>query len=188
MNEIEEGIRLMEKGEIIVYPTDTLYAIGANVFIEEAVKKVYRVKKRPRSMPLPICLHDINEIENYAYLNEVAVRAIKKFLPGKLTIVLNKKDVIPDYISRKKVAIRVPDNRIALKISRKFPVTATSANIHGGEEPYTVEIARKQLGKNVAMYIDDGKLDGIPSTIVDVSDGEIKVIREGAVKEEKLYV
>ena len=188
MNEIEKAIKLMEEGKIIVYPTDTLYGIGANIFIEEAVMKVYEIKQRPFNMPLPICLHSVNEIKKYTYLNEVAEKIIKKFMPGKITIILNKKNSIPDYISRDKVGIRVPANDIAIKLARKFPITATSANLHGGRQPASIQIAKDELGDKVAMYIDGGKLPGIPSTILDVSEGKIKIIREGAIKKEELNV
>ena len=188
MNEIEKAIELMAKGKLVVYPTDTLYALGANIFIEEAVMKIYEIKRRPLGLQLPICISSVKEIEKYAYVNELASKMAKKFLPGKLTIILYKKDIIPDYISKEKIAIRVPANEIAMQISKYFPVTVTSANLHGMAAPYEIKIAKKQLGKSVAMYIDGGKLHGVPSTIVDLSEGEIKVIREGAIKKEELNV
>ncbi len=188
MNEIEKAIELMNKGKLVVYPTDTLYALGANIFMEEAVMKVYEVKRRPMELQLPICVSSIKEIEKYAYINEIASIMARKFLPGKLTIILYKKDIIPDYISKEKIAIRVPANKIALQLSKRFPITATSANLHGMMAPSEIKIAKKQLGKNVAMYIDAGKLHGTPSTIVDLSEGKIKVIREGAIKKEELNV
>lgn len=188
MNEIEKAIKALERGEIIVYPTDTLYAIGANIFDEKAISKVYKIKKRPLNAPLSITVSSIDEIGKFAEMNEIAYKIAKKFLPGKLTIVLKKKDIIPSYISKDKIAIRVPKNKIALKLAQKFPITATSANLHTGEEPRNIHIARKQLGKNIYMYIDAGELPGIPSTIVDLSEGKIKILREGAIKKEELYV
>ena len=188
MNEIEKAIELMRNGKLIVYPTDTLYALGANIFIKEAVMKIHAIKHRPLNMPLPICVAGIDEIKKYAHVNEMAEKIAKKFLPGKLTIILYKKDVIPDYITKDKIAIRVPDNEIALKLAREFPITATSANLHGKMAPNEIKIAKEQLGRNIAMYIDGGKLYGKPSTIVDLSEGKIKIIREGAIKKEELYV
>jgi len=185
---IEEAIKLMEEGKLIVYPTDTLYGIGANIFLRQSVLKIYEIKRRPYDMPISICLHDIDEIEKYAILNDVAEKLIEKFLPDMLTIILKKKDSIPDYISKEKVAIRIPANEIALSLAKKFPITATSANIHGGEEPRSIQIAKKQLGDAIAMYIDAGKLPGKHSTIVDLSEGKIKIIREGAIKAEELNV
>ena len=86
------------------------------------------------------------------------------------------------------IAIRIPANEIALKLAYKFPITATSANLHGGSLPVSIEIVKKQLGKKPDIYLDYGKLSGLPSTVVDVSCQKIKIIREGAIKKEELYV
>ena len=185
--EIERAKEYLKAGKLVVYPTDTLYGIAANVFDENAVRKIYEVKHRPLSLPLPVALSEKNEIEKYAFMNDVAKKIIDIFMPGRITIILKKKRGIPDIVSKDKIAIRIPANEIARELARDFPVTATSANIHGMSPPSTVEEARKQLGRKVAMYIDGGKLPGKPSTIVDVSEGRIKIIREGAIKSEEIY-
>jgi len=188
MYKIEEVIDALKKGKVVVYPTDTLYGLGANIFNRKAVEKIYKIKKRPSNMPLPIVISSINKINEFAEMNEFAKKIVKKFLPGKLTVVLKKKNIIPDYISKDKVAIRIPANEIALKLAYKFPITATSANLHGGSLPVSIEIVKKQLGKKPDIYLDYGKLSGLPSTVVDVSCQKIKIIREGAIKKEELYV
>ncbi len=188
MYEIEEVINALKKGKVVVYPTDTLYGLGANIFNRQAVEKIYRMKNRPYSMPLPIAISSINKINEFAEMNELATKLAKKFLPGKLTIVLKKKDTIPDYISKYKVAIRIPANEIALKLAHEFPITATSANLHGGKLPLNIEIVKKQLGNKPDIYLDYGELHGLPSTVVDVVDKKIKIIREGAIKKEELDV
>lgn len=186
-SEIERALELLREGKLIVYPTDTLYGLGADIFNREAVKKVYEVKKRPVSMPLSIAISDVEEIEKYAFMNKIAYKIADQFLPGALTLILKKKKRVPDVISKDKIAIRIPSNEIALKIAENIPITATSANIHGGENPWKIEIARKQLGEKVALYIDAGDLKNIPSTIVDLSEGKLKIIREGAIKREEIY-
>lgn len=186
-NDIRRAIDLLKKGELIVYPTDTLYGLGADIFNEEAVRKVYEVKKRPFNIPLPIALANIEEIEEYAFMNDLAYKLAERFLPGKITLILKKKRIIPDIISKEKIGIRIPNNEIAIKIAKEMPVTATSANLHGKKAPYEINIAKKQLGNKIALYINAGKLSGIPSTIIDVSEGKIKIIREGAIKEEEIW-
>jgi L-threonylcarbamoyladenylate synthase len=186
-SEIKKAIKLLKEGKLIVYPTDTLYGLGADIFNEKAVKKVYEVKKRPLSMPLPIALASVDEIKEYAFMNDLAYKIAEEFLPGSITIILKKRRSIPDVVTKEKIAVRVPDCEIAIEIAKNVPITATSANLHRGENPFTIEIAKKQLGDNVAMYIDGGKLPGIPSTIVDVSEGKIKILREGAIKKEEIY-
>jgi L-threonylcarbamoyladenylate synthase len=124
-------------------------------------------------------------IKKIAFLNPAAVRICEKFLPGPVTLVLKKKK-LPDILTAgsEKIGIRIPDNKIALRIIRRFgPVTCTSANIHKGKNPVDIETAKKQLGDNIQLYIDDGRCKyGKPSTVVDVSDGKIKIIRKGMIK------
>jgi len=186
-NEIRKAIRLLKQGELIVYPTDTLYGLGADIFNEEAIKKVYEVKKRPFDLPLSIAIASVDEINEYAYMNEIAYKIAHEFLPGAITIILKKRKVIPDIIAKEKIGIRIPANEIALKIAKELPITATSANIHGKNPPKEIKEAKGQLGNKIALYIDGGKLPGKPSTIVDVSEGKIKVIREGAIRRGEIW-
>lgn len=187
MNDVEKGKKVIKEGGIVVYPTDTLYGLGASVFKENAVKKVYEIKKRPYHLPLSIIVPSIEKIEEVAIVTELASTLAKNFLPGALTLVLKKKDIIPDIVAKEKIGVRIPDNDVARKLASIEPITATSANIHGGDEPVTIEISKKQLGNKVDMYIDGGKLPGIPSTIVDVTGEELKIIREGVIQRERLY-
>jgi len=83
------------------------------------------------SPPFSICVNSVDKIKKYAFVNELAEKLIHKFMPGAITIILKKREIVPDYISKDKIAIRVPANSIARKIASKFPVTATSANVHG---------------------------------------------------------
>ncbi len=179
--------RLLREGNAVVYPTDTLYGIGVNALDETAVMHVYELKKRPHSLPLPIAVSGIDVMDSYAHMNESARIIAHHFLPGAVTLVLKKKPKIPDVVTREKVAIRVPDNRIALELAEDFPITATSANLHGGEGPRNIEMARRQLGDRVALYMDGGVLPGVPSTVVDVSEGGVNILRKGAVKEDDIY-
>jgi len=103
MSDVDKGRKIIQHGGIIVYPTDTLYGLGASVFEEEAVKRVYEIKKRPRHLPLPIIVSSIDDIKNVAIFNDVAYKLAKKFLPGALTIILEKKDVIPSIVAGKKL-------------------------------------------------------------------------------------
>ncbi|HEC88402.1 MAG TPA: threonylcarbamoyl-AMP synthase [Thermoplasmata archaeon] len=186
-NEIEKALEFLSKGKLVVYPTDTLYGLGADVFNRKAVKKIYEVKKRPLSMPISIAVSNIEEIEKYAFMNKISRKIAEEFLPGALTLILKKKKIIPDIIAKDKIGLRIPSNEIAIKLAENMPITATSANIHGGENPWNIEIAKKQLGEKVAMYIDVGNLKDVPSTIVDLSEGKIKILREGAIKKEDIY-
>jgi L-threonylcarbamoyladenylate synthase len=183
--DIPAAIRALKQGKIIVYPTDTLYGLGADIYNESAIKKVFSIKKRPDNMPLSIAVSDYDEIINNSYVNSTAEILIKSFLPGKLTLILKKKKKISDQITGglNKVAIRIPDNKIALGVLSKFgPLTATSANIHGNKTPFIISDIVMQFKKNdISVFLDDGKIAGKPSTIVDVSDNEVKILRKGAI-------
>ena len=185
---LKKAIEGVTKGELIVYPTDTLYGLGADIFNASAVKKVYQVKKRPWDNPLPIMVSDRAMMEKIAYISPQAKRLIKKFLPGPLTIIVKKKNIVPDIIAKEKIAIRIPKNNLALNLASSCgPLTATSANIHGGDDPITIDIAKKQIKKKAYIYLDQGPLRGIPSTIVEPLNNTLKIHREGSIKKEELY-
>ena len=180
-----KAINALKKGELVVYPTDTLYAIGADIFNEEAVEKVYTVKNRPLNQPIPIAVSDIESMKKLAVIDEIALKLIKKFLPGPLTLVLPKKSCIPDIVtgSSESIAIRIPNNIIALSLlSRYGPLTVTSANIHGVEPSGLIsEIKMQFMEQGIKVYIDQGELKGKPSTIIDLTKSKNRIIREGVI-------
>ena len=193
MINLSEAISALSKGEIIVYPTDTLYGLGADIFNDNAVKKIFKIKKRPTNIPISIAVSNILELEKIANVDERTRLIVKHFLPGKLTLILEKKDFISDIITSnsKKVAIRIPNNKIALSLLKQFgPLTCTSANIHGKDTPTVIKDINMQFTKKeIALYLDDGEIKGKPSTIIDMSIKNPKIIREGDIfKKEILEV
>jgi len=190
--DLSKAITALRNGQVIVYPTDTLYGLGADIYNPEAVEKVFKIKKRQETSALPVAVADIDEIEKIAFVDENAKRLIKAFLPGKLTIILKKKDIVSEVVTGglDKVAIRIPNNKIALELLSKFgPITATSANIHGKKPPVNIEDISMQFSKSdIAVYLDDGILDDKPSTIVDLTEKPFKIIRKGAISEKEIMV
>jgi L-threonylcarbamoyladenylate synthase len=187
---ISRAITALKNGDMIVYPTDTLYGLGADIYNIAAVKKVFEIKKRSFDNPLPVAISNINELEKIAFLNEASRCLAKAFLPGRLTLVLKKKRIIPDIVTGglEKVAVRIPDNKIALELLSKFgPLTATSANIHGKKTPVIIKnISMQFKQKDIGIYLDVGRLAGKPSTIVDASGKHIKLVRVGAISEKEI--
>jgi L-threonylcarbamoyladenylate synthase len=183
--DISAAIKALKEGKVIIYPTDTLYGLGADIFSETAIRKVFEIKKRPAKMPISVAVSDFEEIKKIANVNIKAEILINSFLPGKLTLILKKKSLVSDQITGglDRVAIRIPDNKIALEILQKFgPITATSANIHGKKTPDIISDIIMQFNKeDIGFCLDDGRLAGQPSTIVDVSEGKINIIRKGAI-------
>lgn len=188
--DLSGAIVALQSGDIIVYPTDTLYALGADVYNERAVRRVFKVKKRPLDDPLPIAMSDFDVVEKIAFVNDNVRLLAECFLPGSLTLVLNKKSIISDVITGGlgKVAVRIPDNDVALKLLSMFgPLTVTSANVHGMETPSLIRDIKMQFNvDDVAVYLDCGKLDGMPSTIVDMTAKKPRIVREGIITKREI--
>ncbi len=187
IKKIKEASKLIRSGKLVIYPTDTLYALGCDALNEHAIRRVFLVKKRSFSKPLPIAVHSIEMMERYAYLNEKAKVLIKEFLPGALTIVLKKKEKIPHILTAgfDKVAIRIPANDIALRLieAAEVPLVATSANISGEPPPASIE----KIKIKADYILDGGKLEGIPSTIVDLTEKKPKILRRGMIDEQRIF-
>ena len=177
-------------GKLIVYPTETVYGIGADIYNEAAVKNLYVVKNRPFDMPLSVAVSDKAMLERVAVLNENADKLIKAFMPGPITIIIKKQSDVPDIVtsSSQKVGIRIPDNRFALELVRRTgPIVATSANLHSHPDAVNVDAAIADFGDSVDTYIDSGECTlGMPSTIVWLMDKEVEIIRQGAIPADKI--
>jgi L-threonylcarbamoyladenylate synthase len=173
----------MKKGSIIIYPTDTVYGIGANVFDEKAILKVFSIKKRALNKPLSICISRIEDIKQVAQMDVKAETVIRNLLPGPFTIILKKNDNISSLLTAgsDKIGIRIPDNSICMDLSKEFPITSTSANLSGYDIPESADGVLKQLGSSVDIMMDAGICKhGIPSTVIDMTVYPPKVLREGA--------
>lgn len=177
-------------GNLIVYPTDTVYGIGADIYNEVAVKNLYLAKRRPFDMALSVAVADRKMMESVAILNETADKLIKAFLPGPLTIIIKKNPEVPDIVTAgsQKVGIRIPDHPIALEIARRSgPIVATSANIHFQLDAIDIGMATAALGNSVSTYIDAGHSpSGKPSTIIWIKDKEYEIIRQGPITEDMI--
>ena len=190
---IEEIANAIKEGKLIIFPTDTVYGIGTNAYNEEACKKIYEIKGRPSCKPLSILISDISMIEDLVEnISPTEQKIIEKFWPGPLTMKFKKrKGILPDIISAgdEYVRIRLIKNGLIYKIIEKaeVPVVAPSANI--SEHPTGIKIDNiiKELGGKVDYILDCGdyKSDE-PSTIIQVEDEKIVVIREGKIKREEL--
>src|SRR5512136_3427857 len=113
-NDFSTALKALKKGELIIYPTDTLYALGADIYNETAVRKVFDIKQRPYSVPIPVAVPSIQAIETIAYMNDAAYQISNKFLPGTLTIILKKKLSVPDIVTSvtDTIAVRIPNHPI----------------------------------------------------------------------------
>jgi len=190
--QIDRAVVIIKTGGIVVFPTDTVYGLGADIFNREAVDRIYEVKQRPCHLPLPVLLADMEQIAYVAEeVSEVALTLMKHFWPGGLTLVLHKAASVPDNVTAgsDKVAVRIPDHIVPLTIIRKLevPIVGTSANI--SDEPSIVRgrEVKAKMGNMVDFVVDGGDCPGgLESTVVDMT-GEIPVVlRQGIVREDEI--
>ena len=177
-------------GDLVVYPTETVYGIAADIFNQKAVKNLYMAKNRPFDMPLSVAVSDKDMVETIALMTRPVEKLIDAFLPGPLTIITDKNPNVPDMVTAMshKVGIRIPDNPIALElIKRTGPLVATSANLHSHPDATTVDEAVKDFGESVTTYLYDGTTGtGRPSTIVWISEGKVEIIRQGDISKKQI--
>lgn len=179
-----DAVKIIKKGGLVIYPTDTLYGIGCNATNEKAVKSVFTVKKRSLSNPLSIAVSGTEMMGQYCEISKAAEKLADVFLPGALTMVLMKKN-LPEALTggAPKVGIRIPDSDITLKLIELLgaPITATSANISGNPPPISAEEAISQIPEADIVLNAGTCKGGVPSTVIDLC-GKPKILRQGAIK------
>lgn len=186
------AVRVMQAGELVAYPTDTVYGLGAPASYDDSVRKLFAVKGRSLSKALPLLIADLVMASWVAEITPVASRLTSAFWPGQLTIVLRK---LPEFRSvalakQDTVALRVPAHDLVRDIVRGLgePITGTSANRTGGRPPVSASEVAFQLGEMVPVVIDGGRTEGgRESTVIDLtSEGGPRILREGPVTREEL--
>jgi len=183
---------LIKNGETVIFPTETVYGLGANALNENAVKKIYEAKGRPSDNPLIVHISHINQVDDLAKnVSEKASIVMKKFWPGPITIILPKKEIVPDKTSGglKTVALRMPKNKIALKLIEisGTPISAPSANISGRPSPTKGIHVVDEMNERVSGIIIGNDCDyGLESTVVDFTEEIPMILRPGSVTKEDL--
>ena len=182
---------MLLEGGLVVYPTDTVYGLGASMDSEEAVARVFEVKQRERSMPFPILLGALDQIRRFSEsISQQAIALIESFFPGQLTLVFRASDSVPSYLlgPESTVALRIPDHPVPIALIQgiRTGMVGTSANLSGRPSAVTAEDARSQLAGKVGMILDGGKCPGTESTIVDVSKAIPTIVRAGAISREMI--
>ena len=190
--QIKQGISILKGGGVVAFPTDTVYGLGACASDEQAVERVYELKKRLRNMALPLLLADTTQIsEVAANVSQIAWLLIRRFLPGALTLVLPKSDTLPDIITAgsRTVAVRIPAHPVPIALSEGIgaPIVGTSANLSGKPSALTAGEVYSQFGNKIDLVVDGGRCPGgKESTIVDVTGEKLVILREGAITREEL--
>lgn len=178
---IDEAIEVLAQGGVVLYPTDTVYGLGANIFDSKAVKRVFEIKQRSLLKPLSILVSDIGAIDLVAKVSIAQKQIINSHLPGPYTFILNKRRIVPRAVTSgsKYVGVRVPDNQIACRLASLFPITTTSANISDEDILSSPNEILNQLGCDVDLVIDVGDLkSNHASKIIDLTSRNPKIIRK----------
>jgi L-threonylcarbamoyladenylate synthase len=184
---------LLRKGKIVAYPTDTLYALGADAFNYDAVHGITILKGRDAAKPFPYIIDTMKRLEKWEIkLSPVAAAIAKDFWPGPLSLIVNGSQGLPRQVldDKGRICVRVPHNKIACSIASSAGglLVATSANPSGCSPSRSAQEAIEYFRGEIAAVIDGGRSDQhLPSTIVDVSEGKVVIIREGAVPSEKIF-
>ena len=184
--QIEKAVAVLKRGGLIIYPTDTVYGLGCDITNLKALERVARIKQvKLEKANFSFVCHDLSNLSDYVKQIDTSVfKILKRALPGPYTFILPGGKSLPNPFKKKKtVGIRVPDNNIALEIVRKLGNPIISTSIHDDDEviEYTTdpELILEKWGNLVDLVIDGGYGDNEPSTVIDLSEGEPVVIREG---------
>ncbi len=180
---IRKVAEILKNGGVVVYPTDTCYGIGADIFNKKAIERVYQIKRLPKTTPFSFVCSDLSDISRYAHVTDYAYRVLKRFLPGPYTFILEGSKQVPKMMltRRRTVGIRIPDHPICLAIVKELgnPLLSTSASVADGPiwaDPR--EIAHK-IGKLVDVVVDSGLIHPEPSSVVSLVEDEPVVLRRG---------
>lgn len=188
---LREAGRLLAEGALVAFPTETVYGLGASALSTDAAAKIYVAKGRPSDNPLIVHVCDPADAEALAYTTPLYYKLAEKFMPGPLTVIMPKRELIPEAVTGglDTVAVRCPTNEVARELIRMagVPVAAPSANLSGSPSPTKGEHVVSDLSGRVDMIIDGGECDiGVESTVISIADDIITILRPGAVTEQML--
>jgi tRNA threonylcarbamoyl adenosine modification protein (Sua5/YciO/YrdC/YwlC family) len=183
---IRKAAEIMAAGGIVIYPTDTVYGLGCSVENKNAIERIYLIKRQRTDKPFSFICSDLTHISEYARVSNAAFKTMKHLIPGPYTFILpaGRMKALPKILvsKRKSVGIRVPDSRVALDLVKQLghPILSTSVTTDDGEVLNDPAIIGEQFNNIVEMIIDGGVLTSEPSTILDLTDENPVVVRQGA--------
>jgi L-threonylcarbamoyladenylate synthase len=177
------ALRIIRQGGVVAFPTDTVYGIGVDVFSAESIEKLFVAKGRDAAKAIPVLIGEPTHLTRItASVGEMALRLAQHFWPGPLTLVVSRHTALPDVLSPlPTVGVRMPDHPVALQLLRQSgPLATTSANLSGGPDPTTAKDVLSQLEGRIDLVIDGGVCPGgVPSTVVDCTAPDLRILRLG---------
>ena len=188
---IRKSVEIIENGGVIIFPTDTVYGIGCNPYDANAVKKIYEIKSREKMKSLPVLASSIQIVKQISIIDEFTEKIIKKYWPGPLTLILKLKDknLKKSLNLEDKIAVRIPNSECTLKLLNKCNLlVGTSANVSGDSSFTDPQECMKNV-KNYDVFVDGGTITSKgESTIIEIENEKIRIIREGALKKEDIMI
>jgi len=182
LEKIREAAEVIKSGGVVAFPTETVYGLAADFFNQQAVDKIFQVKKRPKQKPLAVQIADSTDLEKLdCFVPPLAFQLMSKFWPGPLTLVFARQQAT--------LGVRIPDNRIAQELIKESqtPLVAPSANLTGAPAAKTAEEVLETFDGLIEMVIDAGEVElGIASTVVDLTVSPYKILREGAISRQDI--
>lgn len=180
---IAKAVEILDRGGVIVYPTDTFYGIGCDLLNKKAINRVYQIKRRPKTQPFSFICPDLTEISRYAIVSNYIYKTMRRLLPGPYTFILRGTKAVPKFMltKRKEVGIRVPDNEIALGLVKELgrPIISTSASLDEEDLPADPGLLKERLGHLVDLVIDGGPQGFEPSSVISLINDAPEILRRG---------
>ena len=192
LDQVNQAVAVLRGGGIIAYPTDTVYGLGADIYNDEAVARVFHIKERPLNQPLPVLIADSRQVELLTGdLSRATQLLMKKYWPGGLTIIVNKSSDFNSLVlaGGAKIGIRMPDHDITRAVIRELgrPIVGTSANLHDRPAALTASEVRDQLGNRVDFILNGGRCPGgKESTVIDLTIEPPAILRRGMIAEKEI--
>ena len=183
---VDRVVESLHRGGVIVYPTDTVYGLGCDIFNRKAINRIYQIKQAPAGKPLSFVCSDLKDLARYAKnISNASYRMMKRLLPGPYTFILEASRDVPKFMigKRRTVGIRVPDNRICLEIVRALGRPVLSTSVVAAEDGFAlndVESIASRFGAAVDVIADGGVIVSAPSTVVDLTGEEPEILRASA--------
>ena len=188
-NQMNEICDVIQKGGIVAFPTETVYGVGIHFNDEEALDRLMEAKNRDYSKAITLMVADKKDISQYAYISPQAQKMIDQFMPGMITLIFKKKESVRDSMTNGKstIGIRIPDSEFVLSLLKKVgPMLVTSANLSQHSNTTSTQEVLNQLDGHIDLVVDGKTSDNIASTVVDVSQDEIKILRAGKITKEQI--
>jgi len=183
MRLIKKAVEVLQKGGLVIYPTDTVYGLGCALFNKKGIENIYDIKKHNRKQPLSFICADLKDISRYAKVSDFAYKTMKRLLPGPYTFILEASRLVPKIIlpKRQTTGIRVPDNLICLSLVRELgqPIISSSVKNENEELMSDPNVIEEKFRHRVGLVIDGGIMSPEPSSVISLIEDRVEVIRAG---------